>query len=292
MIYLLIVSLIWAFSFGIIKGQLTSIDPNFVAFARLLLSFLVFIPFIKIQNLKRKFIFQFILLGMIQYGVMYVTYILSYQYLKAYQVALFTIFTPLYVTLINDILHKKFHFRFLFSAVISVLGTAVIVFDQFSDWNLRMGFVLVQVSNIAFAFGQIYYRKLMRRVSNITDLSVFGLLYMGAVIFTGIFSMVTTDYSSIVLETNQIWALIYLGVIASGICFFLWNFGARKTNPGILAVFNNIKIPAAIVVSLLFFGESADIIKLTAGLIIIAFAFLINESSFFNRILNKKGLQY
>jgi drug/metabolite transporter (DMT)-like permease len=206
-------------------------------------------------------------------------------------VALFTIFTPLYVTLINDILHKKFHFRFLFSAVISVLGTAVIVFDQFSDWNLRMGFVLVQVSNIAFAFGQIYYRKLMRRVSNITDLSVFGLLYMGAVIFTGIFSMVTTDYSSIVLETNQIWALIYLGVIASGICFFLWNFGARKTNPGILAVFNNIKIPAAIVVSLLFFGESADIIKLTAGLIIIAFAFLINESSFFNRILNKKGLQ-
>lgn len=291
MIYLLIVSLIWAFSFGIIKGQLTSIDPNFVAFARLLLSFLVFIPFIKIQNLKRKFIFQFILLGMIQYGVMYVTYILSYQYLKAYQVALFTIFTPLYVTLINDILHKKFHFRFLFSAVISVLGTAVIVFDQFSDWNLRMGFVLVQVSNIAFAFGQIYYRKLMRRVSNITDLSVFGLLYMGAVIFTGIFSMVTTDYSSIVLETNQIWALIYLGVIASGICFFLWNFGARKTNPGILAVFNNIKIPAAIVVSLLFFGESADIIKLTAGLIIIAFAFLINESSFFNRILNKKGLQ-
>jgi drug/metabolite transporter (DMT)-like permease len=291
LIYLLIVSLIWAFSFGIIKGQLTSIDPNFVAFARLLLSFLVFIPFIKIQNLKRKFIFQFILLGMIQYGVMYVTYILSYQYLKAYQVALFTIFTPLYVTLINDILHKKFHFRFLFSAVISVLGTAVIVFDQFSDWNLRMGFVLVQVSNIAFAFGQIYYRKLMRRVSNITDLSVFGLLYMGAVIFTGIFSMVTTDYSSIVLETNQIWALIYLGVIASGICFFLWNFGARKTNPGILAVFNNIKIPAAIVVSLLFFGESADIIKLTAGLIIIAFAFLINESSFFNRILNKKGLQ-
>jgi drug/metabolite transporter (DMT)-like permease len=291
LIYLLIVSLIWAFSFGIIKGQLTSIDPNFVAFARLLLSFLVFIPFIKIQNLKRKFIFQFILLGMIQYGVMYVTYILSYQYLKAYQVALFTIFTPLYVTLINDILHKKFHFRFLFSAVISVLGTAVIVFDQFSDWNLRMGFVLVQVSNIAFAFGQIYYRKLMRRVSNITDLSVFGLLYMGAVIFTGIFSMVTTGYSSIVLETNQIWALIYLGVIASGICFFLWNFGARKTNPGILAVFNNIKIPAAIVVSLLFFGESADIIKLTAGLIIIAFAFLINESSFFNRILNKKGLQ-
>jgi len=291
LIYLLIVSLIWAFSFGIIKGQLTSIDPNFVAFARLLLSFLVFIPFIKIQNLKRKFIFQFILLGMIQYGVMYVTYILSYQYLKAYQVALFTIFTPLYVTLINDILHKKFHLRFLISAVISVLGTAVIVFDQFSDWNLRMGFVLVQVSNLAFAFGQIYYRKLMKRVSNITDLSVFGLLYMGAVIFTGIFSIVTTDYSSIVLEINQIWALIYLGVIASGICFFLWNFGARKTNPGILAVFNNIKIPAAIVVSLLFFGESADIIKLVAGLIIIAFAFLINGSSFLNRILNKKGLR-
>jgi hypothetical protein len=36
-------------------------------------------------------------LGAIQFGLMYVAYIASYQYLSGYLVAVFTIFTPLYV---------------------------------------------------------------------------------------------------------------------------------------------------------------------------------------------------
>ena len=38
MIYLFIVSLIWAFSFGLIKTNLTSLDASFVAAARLVIS--------------------------------------------------------------------------------------------------------------------------------------------------------------------------------------------------------------------------------------------------------------
>ncbi len=45
MLYLWIVSLLWAFSFGLIKGQLTGLDASFVAFARLLLAALAFLPF-------------------------------------------------------------------------------------------------------------------------------------------------------------------------------------------------------------------------------------------------------
>ena len=35
--YLIFVSLLWGFSFGLIKNQLTGLDPNFVSFVRLLL---------------------------------------------------------------------------------------------------------------------------------------------------------------------------------------------------------------------------------------------------------------
>ena len=57
MIYLLAVSLIWAFSFGLIKGNLVGLDSNFVSFVRLFISFLVFVPFLKIKNLELKFIY-------------------------------------------------------------------------------------------------------------------------------------------------------------------------------------------------------------------------------------------
>jgi len=51
MIYLLLVSIAWAFSFGLIKGNLAGVDSNFVSFARMAFSLLVFLPFLKYKNL-------------------------------------------------------------------------------------------------------------------------------------------------------------------------------------------------------------------------------------------------
>ena len=277
MIYLLIVSLVWAFSFGIIKGQLTGLDSNFVSFSRMFLSFVIFLPFIRIKKISSKYIIQLTLLGMVQFGIMYIAYILAYQYLKAYQVALFTILTPIYVTLINDAVERKFNSTNLISAVLAILGSAVIVLSKMSWIEISIGFLLMQISNIAFAIGQIYYRKIMLNLPDVGDASVFAYLYFGAVLLTGVFSLFTTDYSGLSLSQNELLAIIYLGVIASGICFFLWNLGARKVEAGTLSVLNNLKIPLAVLVSLVFFNEAANLPRLISGGFIILIAMIIAD---------------
>jgi drug/metabolite transporter (DMT)-like permease len=73
--------------------------------------------------------------------------------------------------------------------------------------------------------------------------------------------------------------LIYLGAIASGLGFFLWNSGARQVNTGALAIFNNLKIPLAVVVSLVFFGEQANPVALLIGGSIVLLALWLNEHS-------------
>lgn len=276
MIYLLIVSLLWAFSFGLIKDNLVSLDSNFVSFARLFISSIVFIPFIKIKTLKKELVTKFILTGLIQFGLMYISYIYSFQFLKAYEVALFTIFTPIYVTIINDILSKKFHSLFFVTALLSVAGTAVIKYADLSG-DVFKGFLFVQISNISFAFGQTYYKSLKTNLPNVKDSEVFGLLLFGGSLIAGVFSFFTTDYSSLSISSNQFLTLLYLGLVASAIGFFLWNYGATKTDAGALAIFNNLKIPLAIAVSLIFFGEDANIIRLIIGGIIITVALYLNE---------------
>lgn len=276
MIYLLIVSLLWAFSFGLIKDNLVSLDSNFVSFARLFISSIVFIPFIKIKTLKKELVTKFILTGLIQFGLMYISYIYSFQFLKAYEVALFTIFTPIYVTIINDILSKKFHSLFFVTALLSVAGTAVIKYADLSG-DVFKGFLFVQISNISFAFGQTYYKSLKTNLPNVKDSQVFGLLLFGGSLIAGVFSFFTTDYSSLSISSNQFLTLLYLGLVASAIGFFLWNYGATKTDAGALAIFNNLKIPLAIAVSLIFFGEDANIIRLIIGGIIITVALYLNE---------------
>jgi drug/metabolite transporter (DMT)-like permease len=277
MSYLVLVSIIWGFSFVIIKGTLVSLDANFVSFARLLLSFFVFLPFMRVAGLGLSDRLQLLLIGGVQFGFMYVAYVAAYQYLPAHVIALMTTTTPLFVTVFNDLHAKKIHKPFFFAALLAVAGGAII---ELPDQPLRAslyGIALLQLSNAAFAFGQIAYKKWMESRPRLQDTPIFGLLYCGGVIVAGAFSIATTNYHTLKLTLPQGFALLYLGIVASGLCFFLWNRGARKTNEGMLAVMNNLKIPVAVVASLLILGETTDSIRLLSGCGLFAAALWVNR---------------
>jgi drug/metabolite transporter (DMT)-like permease len=277
MIYLFVISLIWAFSFGLIKDQVASLDANFVAAARLLISLVVFIPFLRLRGISRKLGLRLTFTGAVQYGLMYITYLYAFRFLQAYEVALFTIFTPLFVTLINDLLRKRLHLISLLATLIAIAGTAVVKQADLFRPELLTGFLIVQISNLSFAFGQIYYTELMKNKPQLANRSVFGLLYLGGVLTAGLPAIFTAPWGGFQLDTTQILTLLYLGAIASGVGFFLWNVGARKVNAGTLAIFNDLKIPLAVAVSLIFFGEKTDLPSLFLGGAIVLAALVLNE---------------
>jgi drug/metabolite transporter (DMT)-like permease len=277
MVYLLVVSLVWAFSFGLIKGNLAGLDAVFVAGVRLLISLLVFLPFLRLKGLKRKLAWQLLGIGALQYGVMYITYIASYPYLKAYEIALFTIFTPIYVTLINDAMRRKFQPLHLELAVLAVLGTGVVVYGGMRQSEVLTGFLLVQISNLCFAFGQVAYKAVLPPEVKVKEQRLFGLLYLGGVLTTALASLFFTDWGAVAVTSSQLWTLLYLGVVASGISFFLWNMGARRVEVGTLAIFNDLKVPLSILVSLLVFGEEANVLRLLIGGGIVLAALVISE---------------
>lgn len=279
MLYLFVVSLVWAFSFGLIKNQLAGLDANFIAATRLMVSLLIFLPFLRIRGLPRKQAGKLMLTGALQYGVMYITYIYSFQYLKAYEVALFTIFTPIYVTLIHDVFRRRLQWISLVATLLAVAGTAIVRRGGLIGSDILTGFLIIQISNLVFAFGQVYYKEVMAELpqEKYSNLQVFGLLYLGGFLTAGLSAAVFTPWNAFVITGNQIMVLVYLGAIASGLCFFLWNVGARKVNAGTLAIFNDLKIPLAVAVSLLFFGEQANLLNLIVGGVVVLAALLINE---------------
>jgi drug/metabolite transporter (DMT)-like permease len=279
MLYLLVVSIVWGFSFVIIKSTLTSLDSNFVSFARMLLSFVFFLPFIRVTGIRLSDRLQLMLIGGVQFGVMYITYVASFQYIPAHVIALLTTTTPLFVTIFNDLYAKKLHRAFFIAALLAVAGGAVIKLpDQPLSSSLH-GILLLQISNAAFAFGQIAYRKLMDSRRIVRDHNVFGLLYGGGVLITGLFSLAATNFHQLSVQPRQWVALLYLGIIASGLCFFLWNLGARKVNEGTLAVMNNLKIPVGVVASLMLLREHTDYSRLLIGCLLFAAALWINSNA-------------
>ena len=277
MLYLLIVSILWGFSFVLIKGTLVSLDSNFVSFVRILLSFLAFLPFFRPAGIRWPDRLHLMLIGGVQFGLMYVAYVASYQYLPAHVIVLLTTTTPLFVTVFHDLYARKLHRMFLLAALLAVAGGMVIEFpDQALSANLY-GILLLQISNAAFAFGQIAYKRLMNSRKMLKDKNVFVLTYGGAVFVTGLFALATTDFQSLSVRPHQWLVLVYLGIIASGLCFFLWNLGARKVNEGTLAVMNNLKIPIGVIASLLILNETTDYVRLLIGSALMAVALWVNR---------------
>jgi drug/metabolite transporter (DMT)-like permease len=276
-IYLLIVSIIWGFSFVLIKGMLVSLDSNFVSLIRMSLSFLLFLPFLRANCIIRSDRLRLMLIGGVQFGFMYVAYVASYHYLPAHVIALMTTTTPLFVTLFNDLFRRRLHGAFFLTALIAVAGGAIIQYPAQHLSASLYGVFLVQVSNAAFAFGQIAYKRLMDSRKLQHDREVFGFTYGGAVLVTGAFSTATIHIHDIRVNTVQWLALAYLGAIASGLCFFMWNRGARKVNEGTLATMNNLKIPLGVIASLIILGESTDYVKLLAGSALFGMALLLNK---------------
>lgn len=282
MYYLAIVSLIWAFSFGLIGNALTGLDSFFVASVRLGLAALVFLPFLRPATVPQGQHLRLIGCGAIQFGLMYVTYISAFNYIPSHLVALFSVFTPLYVVLIHDLRQRRWSLRTLAAASLSVLGAVVIKAKSGTSDTLWVGFALMQVAGLSFAFGQVYYREWKQRFPKVENHKIFGLPYLGGALLAITVSAFVTDWNTLSVATSQWFVLFYLGVIASGMGFFLWNKGAAVSRPGTLAAFNNAVVPLAMFASLFIFGEiveisSMQLLRLIIGGILIILAVWLAE---------------
>ncbi len=142
--YLIGVTLLWSFSFSLIGVYLAGqVDAYFSVLTRIALASLVFLPFLRRRWLRPDLAAKLMALGAIQLGIMYLFYYHSFLLLTVPEVLVFTIFTPIYVTLLHDLLEGRFKPTYLWGALLAVLGAAVIRFDGLTE-SYVLGFMVVQ----------------------------------------------------------------------------------------------------------------------------------------------------
>ena len=275
MIYLILVSILWSFSFGIIKYGLSGIDSSFISLMRNLIAFLFFAS-LSLYNFK-KFIFdiKLILIGAIQFGLMYVLYIQSYQYLPAYLIATFTITTPIFIGIFSQLLqNKSFSLSGIFSILLVVLGSLMMRFNIVNPLDYWLGFFLIQCANICFAIGQIMFKKWYSKNTSVDIIYNFSQMFFGAVLITSMFFIINSTNIGM-LNTYNLFALLFLGLFSTGFGFLAWNLGSIQVSNERLAVMNNVVIPIAIFNSFLIFGEAINPMLFVPGLVLFYLAFKI-----------------
>ncbi|MBK8166833.1 MAG: EamA family transporter [bacterium] len=270
---LLAASLLWAFSFGLIKGELAGLSPWAVAAARLVVAAAVFLPFALRTSVPRRIRLEAVALGTVQFGLMYVLYVASFRWLAAWQVALLTVFTPLYVVLLARLPAGPVRWRAAAAALLAVGGAGLLTWRAGPDRAGWQGVLLLQVSNLCFAAGQLRYAAFRGRCG-VGDAALLAWMYAGAAAAT----VLALPVAGLVSGTGQLagWTpraalvVLYLGVLPTAAGFHLWNRGAARTQPVFLGAANNLKVPLAVLVSWLVFGERTPGGGALAGAVMLA----------------------
>ena len=272
MSYLIIVSILWSFSFGIIKYGLGGVDSSYISFIRSLIAFLFFSS-ISIYNIKKfSFDLKLVIIGAIQFGLMYVFYIQSYAYLPAYLIATFTITTPIFVGLASKfILKEQISKNGIYAIILVLIGSFLMRMNIVNPLNYWIGFLLIQFANFFFASGQILFKEWNAENDSKDIVHNFSQLFLGATLITSIFYFFSMN-NSYELTSINLFTLIFLGLVSTGLGFLFWNIGSLKVSNEKPAVMNNLIIPIAVLNSFFIFGEQINLVTFLPGIICFYFA--------------------
>ncbi len=268
-----LVTLGWAFSFSLIGVYLSGqVDDYVSVFIRVLLALMLFLPLLPRARVPAPIAVRLMAIGAIQIGLMYLLLFKSYAYLSVPELLLFTIFTPLYVTLIDELWsgRRQLPPRWWLAALLAVAGAAVIRYGNIGSGALS-GFLLIQGANLCFAAGQVAYKRLDLG-GQVSAVQSFGYFFLGAAVLCTLTLALWGDWSRWPSSAVQWSVLLWLGLGASGLGYLGWNLGARRVNTGQLAAMNNMLIPAGILVNVLIWNRDVDWPRLLIGGAVIVIA--------------------
>jgi len=292
MAYLILVTVLWAFSFSLIDVYLAgTVDSDFAVLSRVLLAGLLFLPLTRFKGLAPGLILGIMAVGMLQFGLTYLFLYRSFAYLTVPEILLFTVTTPIYVALLDDLLRQRFAPIGLLAALVAVGGAVLIRFDGVSEGYL-LGFFLIQAANLCFAAGQVSYKHLIQRYSPaLPSWRFFGLFFLGALLISGPSFLLFGDGAALPETAVQWGVILWLGLAASGLGLFFWNRGACLVDGATLAVMNNMLIPAGLLVNLLIWNREADLGRLLLGGAVIVFSLWLNARFSRHAVIRWRGTE-
>ncbi|MCA1939198.1 MAG: EamA family transporter [Dechloromonas sp.] len=266
MSYLLIVNLIWSFSFSLIGQYLAGqVDSDFAVLARVAVAALIFLPFTVWRGLPARLAAGFWLAGALQFGITYLCLYRSFSVLTVPEVLLFTVLTPIYVTLIEDALERRFNRWALFAAAVAVGGGIMIRWQPLAG-DFLWGFVLLQIANATFAAGQVLCRHLLlRHPVELPLYRFFGHFFLGALVLVLPSFLIFGNPDKLPVTAIQWGVLLWMGLFATALGLFWWIKGSVRVDAGTLAVMNELHVPLGLLVNLLIWNRDADLAKIALG---------------------------
>lgn len=269
---------IWSWNFVVARGIFRQVPPVSLAFYRWLTATLIIFPFAfsafkKEWPVVRKSFLYFLLAAATGISMFNTFIYIGAHYTTAINLALIgTTSSPILSVLLAGIfLKEKIHLLRIAGMVVCIAGILVLLsngnFHNLLHLHFTRGDSWVLGAGLAFAIYNTMVRKKPAAVSPVNFLFVvFGL---GTLLLVPFYIRETAVSQPVQWQVSTILIILYLGLAASVLCFWIWNIAIRNLGAGRAALFGNLIPVFSTLEAVLILGEQINWVHgLSFGLVI------------------------
>lgn len=187
--------------------------------------------------------------------------------------------TPLFTTLLGAIFFSKVSFTryLLVGSLLSIMGMGMVIFNGHFVLKLNpKGDILALIAAISWAIYSILLPKSIARYGSVfvtRKVFFYGLLTCLPFFVIAPWSFPLSSFSSPVIWGN----LLYLGAIASFLCFFAWNWTIKHIGTIVASNYVYLNPISTVIVSALVLNEPMTIIAYVGSSLILLGVYLANR---------------
>ncbi len=219
--------------------------------------------------------FKFLLLGISGGSLYFLTENLALKITLASNVALIVCIAPIVTTILSHLLLKeKLTRNLIWGSLLAFLGVSLVVFN--GNFILKMnplGDFLCLAAALCWAFYTIILKQVGNRYSILfVTRKVF---FYGIVTVLPVFCFKPLTIDMAIISQTEVWLnLLFLGLVASLLCFFLWNLTIKQL--GTIPTTNYIYFVPLItlIASALILYEKITVVALLGAIFILSGVFI------------------
>lgn len=266
----ILANVLWGASFLASKYTLQAWGPvtaSALRFAIASIAFFIFVTLLGKKIERPKNISEWMslfLIGTSGFGILYPLQLAGLKYISSSLSAAIMLTSPLIVLVLGrTVLGEKLSPYKWASLGLGIIGGSILLFSRNGAENFSLnsdflvGSLLTLASASSLALSVIVTRKNSSKFSSVSITfwsMAIGFIELSLAAF--IFEKNTMPY---LFENSNImsWlALVFLALVCSAFCFFIWNAALAKTSPQEIASSMHIKTPTAVIIGLFIANET------------------------------------
>lgn len=293
---LIIVAIIWALNFSIVKVSLSEMDPYSFNALRFIFatSLLTFVAHKRGYSLKiqKEHFWKLVGIGVIGNVCYQLFFIIGVNYTYAANAAVMLGTIPIWVAILSQFFtDEKLTPLKAIGVLFAFVGVTFIITGSNDPLSFEsetfLGNIIILVAALCWATFTILSRKYLRIYSPVQFSAFMSVIGLIGLLIIGLPFLIKLEWGNISMIGYG--GIFYSGALSIGLAYIIWNNGVKKIGAVRTAAYQNLVPVLGLVFGLILLGEELFLLQyIGAGLVIIGIVLARLNSNPFKKFIQSK----